>query len=1636
MTSSIPFHLQQMTRTVAKWPLDVPAAHISKMMATQRNDYLQADGQPHDWFVQATEAQREALRLAIEQRQAKRNALHRALQGLKGVNEFCKPLLEQRLAITAPVDEAVYFFQPFKRRPFVQVESAFELSSGLEPQQYEYDPDGKPRKVTLLEAAMHNFTGSDEAGPYSLLTRSKADGTRLVGLAVADFIETCRDLDLGRLYQDHLAAIYDGADKARIDNLSIDTNRDELLVQALIAAMRGRLSSQGLQAVRALCAGNEAPLYDQQPVKCWRLSIFEIPLHEVLVIGPDDALQINPCIVYIPGADDAPLQEYASASAAASALSLRMQQAPLLQLMTRFAPQALQPQLSRRLHQSLFDRPLPPTTPAELAKPNPRLLYQTTLLPTQPWAQLQRAHVKRLKADAATLAVPTAQVDAQALLELLEHSLSVGLDLANVAAMFIPGLNTVMLAIGAAQIMTSVFHGIEAWEHDDKAQAAAQLESVLLNFAVIGAVGGGVALLKSSRFVDSLLRIEPGDGERLWQPDLSAYASPRQLPATAEMNELGQYTHDERHYIRLDGTLYEKAMTPEGQWRISHPSDTQAYRPALRHIGQGVWRATGEQPLDWQPRQLLRRLGMVSESLGEADLDVALRSTGMDDDMLRHTHVAENGAPALLAETLQRLHIDQETSELIHRVRHGLSVAPYKHYAVPSLLELPGWPQDHVLKVFDGPEPWGSSTVYGNVGHPAPQVIELTRSDLELGKLSETVLGQLDEQTTSALLPNVTAPDSRSSALDNRLDEYLNERRDTLFDSLYQSRQRPLSTSAQALKRQFSGLPDRAAEEIVAQTSSTERLRMAAGRIPLRIAEEARVLQARARLDRALLGLYRPTLANADSQRLAAALLAEQPSASPAQLLEAALADRRHAGELIGQQPVRAGYRSPLRLSDGRYGYPLSGRSGWRAWVRTGTIGIEERRLQELYPALERPQRRQLLNQLRQRGNLSEQLRHLQRERNTLEQDLLRWAAQAEGELQEDRELLRQTLLRAARRDDGATLTLQHMTLPSLPTLSASFEHITTLNIQGVGLHTLPVDFLQSFPQLQRLRLSLNPDLQAESLFLALRNAPRLQSLELLHSPLGTLDASAREALARLPRLRELRLADTALVLNDADLQVLTRLPLERLDLRSNSITLDPTLAARFGEMTRLRELNLSHNPLLNPPALSTLHNLQNLSLNECGLLVWPEQLSTLMNRPNYALRNLEMSVNQIEELPAIEQILASAYARNLLTEQSQHWEFHFNNLEPDTAQRLRNVGVGVIEQEQFLPEAQAVDWRANANEARQQLWDAVFEGNANSELRDVIERVGRSAQAQQNQQSLATQVWQLLEAASEDQTLRERLNEVAGEFPPTCGDAGADAFSTLEIELLAYRDSAEAEVPGPYLFRRYQRLFRREQVNVLAARIHAARLARRTAFVAWLDLPAETRLPFPELPALDELDDISLDALEQGGVDDIEIRLALRQALAALLDFPEPSQDMLYRESAHINETTKYNVEQAVLALDEDAAARRAWIAGQPSWRLFIRQRFSSRFAALDERWYRGLEYLDYCLNPANEPIVRLDDRVRETLSEELGDMPVDDSGQLSRVELNSQQYADATNRLASERQAGEEALYTRLTAEQDPNN
>lgn len=208
----------------------------------------------------------------------------------------------------------------------------------------------------------------------------------------------------------------------------------------------------------------------------------------------------------------------------------------------------------------------------------------------------------------------------------------------------------------------------------------------------------------------------------------------------------------------------------------------------------------------------------MAQSVDEIDLECAWRSTGLEDGVLQHLHVAGKKMPALLEDALARLDADRQVSHIIDAVRHARPLAAHKNFALPALLQLPGWPQDHVIQIFEGSERWGASTFYrGQAEALGEVVIQISRSELESGDLAGVVLSQMEHP--SVLSDANVIPSERPQALQSRLAEQLEASRQDLFDKLYPGAQAPATRAVVRLHEQFPGLPRLACEEIEAHAS-------------------------------------------------------------------------------------------------------------------------------------------------------------------------------------------------------------------------------------------------------------------------------------------------------------------------------------------------------------------------------------------------------------------------------------------------------------------------------------------------------------------------------------------------------------------------------------------------------------------------------------------------------------------------------------------------------------------------------------------------------------------------------------------------------------------------------------------------
>ena len=664
--------------------------------------------------------------LATSQRRSRQanEALARTLKDLQGITQFAEPRLKEALrshsatGVDIDVNKNRLFYlrreQPVQHQSLLQAallnfEGNEEFSLVVNGQVSALAPEGAlPVDKWVRESATDIYSqiadalvhGSGEA--VGGIEQARKSLRPVVGFSYREkldmtpevFARICRALDLGQQYQDHLYSVFEAPDKAAAVGYQMIRAYKELLgVHLHSALIKKDISRQAYDMLRAVLDHAPAPGLGGKPVAFSQLQLYGFTLGEVLLIGPYRSTlpvfesvnthlgldlplmkkpDMEPLLVYIPGAPLHPLKQYPSLEAFQYELGLNLRTEAYQQLFARLVPQGDAQVFLARLNAQLFARkPDPGKGQGAVYVDEVDLKLGQRYIDIPPaslFSELHRLQLERLKANARVLAVPTADADRQLLQQRLDYYLGLGMDVVNVAAFFIPGAGEVMMAVMALQISMEVYHGIESWSVGDMDGAWSHLEGVAINLAVAGitaGIGHGVSKVGAgtmSRWAEQLIPIKLRDGQtRLWKPDLVPYQCDRSLIAQIKPDALGQYEVHGRIYVQVGDQVYEQSHDQAlNEWRIKHPTDVQAYQPELKHNNAGAWRHSHEQPLQWQRQTLLRRLGHVTEGFDDATLAQIGDISGVTDEVLRKVHMDGLPPPALLLDTLEQYWVERE----------------------------------------------------------------------------------------------------------------------------------------------------------------------------------------------------------------------------------------------------------------------------------------------------------------------------------------------------------------------------------------------------------------------------------------------------------------------------------------------------------------------------------------------------------------------------------------------------------------------------------------------------------------------------------------------------------------------------------------------------------------------------------------------------------------------------------------------------------------------------------------------------------------------------------------------------------------------------------------------------------------
>ncbi len=1428
---------------------------------------------------------------------------------------------------------------------------------------------------TVLWAALQNFPQSESFHKHCHFLL-KGQSKKINGLELRHFASFCRQLDLGGRYQsylkDFLKVAVPGGEAPTAEQAATHSDLEllkgyDLEVDAHVAYLSNRISETAYQALIDLVAQGCATdsdaqvMLDDQPILQSSLSILDTTIEGVIVFSADSVLMhpTNRLIAYIPNDPVSPLREYPSLQAFIDDLKVRLAQPDFQNFFSRFIALSAKPAFI----QSLKSMP-------------PALALTTTPLGKTAAHYLVASHIKKMFADAQVFAVPTRVVDEREREKTWQMYKSAGLFLVNVASLFVPALGAVMLAVAVVEMVSQVYEGVEDWAHGDIDHARSHLLNVAKDLAVGVATVVGVEVLKktvtsvrqaSLAYFNEFEPIARDDGSvRLWNRDLKHYESTQQMLPHETVDEQGIVTVGGKTYAEVDGKKYQIEFDDKiNQWRIEHPKRENAYGPALVHNGEGTWQHAHEQPLEWKgSNTLMRRLGFVAAKLDDVALERVMQVTDTSEDVLREVHLDNLPLPALLRVSLKRFEIDSEITAFIEKMGRGEHRAPglgELQLSVAPLLT--GWPEGKGLSLLDT-----SGAVRQQYGNSAwsqtEESISVLPSVVGEGKLLETLLTGLTEQEREALIGTGAAVTSNSvSLLAQKMTAYAREHRSQVFESSYERFNVFVNTAGNSIQASFSGLPAPVIQALVETANYDDYISLIAGKVPLRVAGHARSYLQAARLDRALEGFYLESVNLQDTETLAGHFLSQLdhwskgvgfevrdgsihgnvthrfgavdpasprvlvssaqgyqrytlieeayrldpeaatpslvtavfksltaserntlgfPELTDEPLFNAALAklavqSRAQSMQALGMQQIKPLFKPPIRLASGKVGYPLCGRD-----VGAYSSSLQ-RRVRYIYKGFDDAEVVRYLDLLTEQGlDPLTELRRLKGVKREITKSLQAWIDSPTGSARpesaftdsaENKYEASALMMLAWRRgldhiswapgDETYSVSLDGIRLGELPPLPSNLRlnHVGILKLSNMNFTRGINEFLACFPNITTLDMDNN---------------------SLVHIP---------TQLEQLPYLSIVSMARN------------------RIELTTRNITI-------LRSLTNLESLNLNYNPLGNGLDVTDMSYLRNIYLRKTEISVWPQGLIT---RP--LLQVADLRDNQISNIP--EEVLqlpartsaTTALAGNPLSEDSLRSLFQFSLAGGS------NMGV---RSEHLVNETAAFDfWTSGITNSeltrRLGLWSSLRADPASDDFFALITRLVTTADAQSIRYDLTRRVWEMIEAANENEPLRRELLQIAAS-PLTCGDSVAMSFSFLEqrMQLSNISQSSPAREAGLLSFAK--RLFRLEEVGRVAAEDYNSRL--------------HIVGPHP---------------------DELEVHLAYRLGLAKVLKLPSQPQNMLFKEIAGVTQEDLNRARTEVIRA-EGTDALADFVSKRDFWREYLVDKNFTDYSSLTEPYFTRL--------------------------------------------------------------------------------
>lgn len=1317
--------------------------------------------------------------------------------------------------------------------------------------------------------------------------------------------------------------------------------------------------------------GGEAQLrWGAREVRVCSLSLLSIKLDSgsygpcplygaLLFIGKARAGETElPCMVYMPHDKERPLFEYPSLEHFNKQLALRLRETGPRMALKKTVELRYQSALMTQLQRALRFKGLTTSgVPVNEWHSAPQLNIALRDTGEPPWFALYRQYSTLTLNNARALVVPTDHEAAESFAQRVASLFESGQPVFNLAAFFVPGLGEMLMLATAVQLLSELYTGVEDWSHGEINEAIAHFGSVAQNLLVMGVgarASSAWASLKPPLNHPALLNkmapvLEANGDKKLFKVDLTPYRSKVMIDPHLEPDAQGIYRVDERQYVHIQGHAYEVRFDVGKQrWQVQHPFRADTYTPTLEHNEHGAWQLAQERPAEWNTAQALHRAWPYKYPLSEAKIEQISRIVSPHERALRWSHVQRERPPGLVFDTLKRFKLAEETEQLIARLQAPQTVRWEDSPDILHLmLKLPGWPAGRGVQLLDAE---GKVLSYVSLNGRSAQDLRIVSADLARDGLFKTIASLIPQADATALLgAAAVTPEQRTTALTERVASFAKTQKQALFNLRY-ARSEHFSDGLMAtIHQQYPSLPTRVVSEVIERASVSEIKSFEALRkVPLRLAEELRLYAHEVKTARALEGCFLDVADPTLSLKLITAFFAQtergrhyldkdpvlyrrrtDPTLTALQAQHALglmKGDRGLRNDFaqhvhnhpeqtrtaLGLQPVKPWFKSPMRLANGRLGYPLSGERG------TARTGLLVRRVQDLYPTYTREQCLELVSALETRKVWPEaELARLQLEREALDDVLRTWCSVPlpEHSVAARRDVLPGTIKRAVshairrawRRESyveegsggmpgyleagrlspadlpdmrGYMLDLSGMPAGDLPKLVGDFSHISVLVMDDMALTSVPEQFLQSFPQVRWLSMQHN---QLKSVPLALTEMKRLQKLDLSH----------------------------------------------------NAIELTAEGVKSLAERVNIKELDLSDNPLGLPLDVSGLEQLRYLNLRRTHATEWPVGVETVLT-----LRSLDLRDNAIGVIP--DAALSSPSHLGEVT------YLHGNPLVPTSQERLdlyvRRTGISMGDTSARVPHSVTDQPRHawllsgvdDSAARRTAIWKNLEQDPFAEDLRGFLGGLRDSPEYvnERTRAAFAKRACAVLQALGESNELRETLLARI-RIGSTSAESSALTFSDFELLTSVAQAKAAAGQSGNEhaLLRLARSVFRLDQVEGWAQHLQNERLAYRF------------------LDGMGAQDVVQLQ----------DLRLVLRIALAKHLQLPAQPSAEAFESLPSVPASGLESIRRAVLRDEASGSQLLDFIASRDFWVTFLKSKYRDRFTQVRNTYISQCDQLEF---------------------------------------------------------------------------